>query len=79
MKLQDSGYSISTDTEIRKHYEIMPMQYTAIFHGCKHDNFQMKECDIFFYFCSKHRAEHEKSFITSVPGATFLKLLHCHT
>ena len=23
------------------------MQYTAIFHGCKNDNFQMKYCDIF--------------------------------
>ena len=24
------------------HYENMPMQYTAIFHGCKNVNFQMK-------------------------------------
>ena len=23
------------------------MQYTAIFHGCNNDNFQMKNCDIF--------------------------------
>ena len=23
------------------------MQYTAIFHGCKNDNFQMKNCDMF--------------------------------
>ena len=28
----------------------MPMQYTAIFHGCKIDNFQMKSCDIFLIF-----------------------------
>ena len=28
----------------------MPMQYTAIFHGCKNDNFQMKNCDIFLIF-----------------------------
>ena len=26
------------------------MQYTAIFHGCKNDNFQMKNCDIFLIF-----------------------------
>ena len=29
------------------HYENMPMQYLAMFHGCKNDNFQMKNCDIF--------------------------------
>ena len=28
----------------------MPMQYTAIFHGCKNDNFQMKDCDMFLIF-----------------------------
>ena len=27
-----------------------PMQYTAIFHGLKNDNFQMKNCDIFLIF-----------------------------
>ena len=32
------------------HYVNMPMQYTAIFHGCKNDNFQMKNFDIFFLF-----------------------------
>ena len=32
------------------HYENMPMQYTAIFHGCKLDNFQMKKCHIFLIF-----------------------------
>ena len=26
------------------------MQYTAIFHGCKNDNFQMKICDIVHIF-----------------------------
>ena len=25
----------------------MLMEYTAIFHGCKNDNFQLKNCDIF--------------------------------
>ena len=28
----------------------MPMQYFAIFHGCKNDNFQMKNGDIFLIF-----------------------------
>ena len=32
------------------HYENTPMQYTAIFHGCKKDNFQMKYCDVFLTF-----------------------------
>ena len=32
------------------HYENKPMQYTAIFHGLKNDNFQMKNCDIFLIF-----------------------------
>ena len=33
-----------------KHYENMSMQYTVIFHGCKNDNFQMKNCNIFHIF-----------------------------
>ena len=32
------------------HYENMSMQYTAIFHGCKSDNVQMKNCDMFLIF-----------------------------
>ena len=32
------------------HYEYTPMQYTAIFHGCKIDHFQMKNSDIFLIF-----------------------------
>ena len=32
------------------HYANMPVQYTAIFHDCKNDNFQMKNCDIFLIF-----------------------------
>ena len=34
----------------RTHYDNTPMQYTAIFHGCKNDNFQLKIV-IFTYFC----------------------------
>ena len=32
------------------HYVNMSVQYTAIFHGCKNGNFQMKKCDIFLIF-----------------------------
>ena len=31
------------------HYENMPMEYAAIFKGCKNDYFQMKNCDIFLF------------------------------
>ena len=36
-----------THSSERKHYANTPMQYTAIFHGCKNYNFQMKNCDVF--------------------------------
>ena len=32
------------------HHDNTPMQYTAIFHGCKNDIFQMKNCDILLIF-----------------------------
>ena len=32
------------------HYETTPMQYTAIFQGCKIYNFQMKKYYIFLIF-----------------------------
>ena len=32
------------------HYANMSVQYTAIFHDCKNDNFQMKIFDIFLIF-----------------------------
>ena len=32
------------------HYENKPRLYTAIFHVCKNDNFQMKNCNIFHIF-----------------------------
>ena len=33
-----------------QHYDNMPMYYSAISHGCKNDNFQMKNYDIFLIF-----------------------------
>ena len=35
---------------VDNHYANTPMQYTAIFHGCKIDNFQMKNSDRFLIF-----------------------------
>ena len=32
------------------HYANTPMQYTAIFHGCKNVNFQVKNYNIFLIF-----------------------------
>ena len=32
------------------HYVNISVQYTAIFHGCKNDNFQMKIFDIILIF-----------------------------
>ena len=32
------------------------MKYTAIFHGCKNDNFQVKKMWYFSYFYPKHRS-----------------------
>ena len=34
------------------------MQYTAIFHGCKKDNFQIKNCDIFLIFAQNIDCEY---------------------
>ena len=31
------------------HYENTSMQYTAIFHGCKNDNFQLNILTIFIF------------------------------
>ena len=31
------------------HYANTSMQYTVIFHSCKNDNFQIKNCDIFLF------------------------------
>ena len=42
--------ALSDATFYDKHYDNRPMQYTAIFHGCKNDNSQMKNYDIFLIF-----------------------------
>ena len=43
-------HSVVGLTSYTYHYANMSVQYTAIFHGCKNDNFQMKFFDIFLIF-----------------------------
>ena len=40
------------------HYDNTPIQYTVIFHGCKNDYFQMKNCDIFLIFAPNIDSEY---------------------
>ena len=51
--LFDILVSPATTHNAEKHtklYANMPMQYTAVFHGCKNGNFQMKKMLYFSYF-----------------------------
>ena len=44
---------VIVETEINDescHYDDTPVQYTAIFHGCKNDKFQMKNREFFLIF-----------------------------
>ena len=41
---------LSLNNMCKVHYENTPMQYTAIFHGCKNVHFQMKYLIFFSYF-----------------------------
>ena len=43
-------YTVTSCDKTNMHYENMSMQSTVIFHGCKNDNFQMKNCNIFHIF-----------------------------
>ena len=42
-----SSYVAPCEKVIDEHGNNSPMQYTAIFHGCRNGNFFMKKCDIF--------------------------------
>ena len=39
------------------HYDNTPMQYTAIFHGCKNNDFQRKNCEFFLIFAQNINLE----------------------
>ena len=46
----DSDIKIRACTQKTLSYDNTPMQYTAIFHGCKNDNFQVTKCYFFLIF-----------------------------
>ena len=50
MEIQEIQGKFTTSEDMSLHYDKTSMHYTAIFHGCKNDNFQMKNCDIFLIF-----------------------------
>ena len=59
-----------------QHYENMPMQYTAIFHGCKNDNFQLIFFAIFIFLLKTYnvgtRLNHlNKAVVTSTHNVCF--------
>ena len=43
-------HSLDGFINVTFHYANMSMQYTVIFPGCKNDNFQMKNCNIFYIY-----------------------------
>ena len=51
------------------HCENTPMQYTAIFHGWKEDNVQMKSCDLFLIFAQN--IELNEAVLTSTHNLCF--------
>ena len=53
------------------HYEIIPMQYTAIFHGCKNVHFQMKHFDIFLIFAQTIDCGYNEAVLTSTHNLCF--------
>ena len=45
------NFKMNVEADITSyHYDNIPKQKTVIFHGCKNDYFQMKNCDIFLPF-----------------------------
>ena len=65
------------------HYANMSVQYTAIFHGCKNDNFQMKFFDIFLIFAQNidcgytlepPQQKYEKIVYPSKPHFFYIKV-----
>ena len=45
-----SSIQLTSEAAQTGHYANTSVRYTAIFHGCKNDNFQMKFFDIFLIF-----------------------------
>ena len=54
------------------HHENMPMQYTAIFHSCKNDNFRLKYFDYFHIFAQNIDCGHTlEAVLTSTYNLCF--------
>ena len=53
------------------HYENTPMQYTAIFHGCKNDNYRMKKINIFLIFPQNIDCGYTEAVLTSTHNICF--------
>ena len=49
----------------------MSVQYTAIFHGFKNDNFQMKSFDIFFILVQNIDCGYNEAVLTSTHNLCF--------
>ena len=56
---------------VTAHYENMPMRYTAIFHGYKSNNFQMKNCVIFLIFAQNIDRGYTEAVLTSTHDLCF--------
>ena len=58
MLLEPALWGMASVALFITHYANTSMQYTAIFHGCKNDNFQMKNCNIFHIFAQNIDCEY---------------------
>ena len=54
-----------------KHYENTPMKYTVISHGCKNNNFQMKNCDFFLIFAVNIDRGYNEAVLTCTYNICF--------
>ena len=52
-------------------YDYTPMQYTAIFHDCKNDHFQIKPCDNLFLIKTNIVGLTEAAPLTSIHDVCF--------
>ena len=61
----------STQSLVYIHYANTPMQYSAIFHGCKNVNFQMKFFNIFIIFAQNIDCGYSEAVLTSTHNLCF--------
>ena len=68
LTIKDDKGARNISSPVEDNYENMPMQYTAIFHGCKIDNFQMKILIFFLIFAQNIDCE---AVLTSTHNLCF--------